>query len=54
MDGVETGTFLLDFAQKLRLKNADVPNIFFTQLDATGISPTPILNQDAKAKERGS
>ena len=54
VDGVETRIFLSDFAQQLRRKNADVPDIYFTLLDAAGISPTLILNQDAKAKERGS
>ena len=53
-DGVETGIFLSDFAQQLHRKNADVPNIYFTLLDAAGISPTLTLNQNAKAKERGS
>ena len=54
LDGVETGIFLSDFAQQLRRKNADVPDIYFTLLDAAGLSPTLILNQNAKAKERGS
>ena len=54
LDGVETGIFLSDFAQQLRRKNADVPDIYFTLLDAAGISPTLILNQNAKTKERGS
>ena len=54
LDGVETGIFLSDFAQELRRKNADVPDIYFALLDAAGISPTLILNQNAKAKERGS
>ena len=54
LDGVEIGFFLSDFAQQLRLKNADVPDIYFTLLDAAVISPTLILNQNAKAKERGS
>ena len=54
LDGVETRIFLSDFAQQLRPKNADVLDIYFTLLDAAGISPTPILNQNAKAKERGS
>ena len=53
-DGVETRFFLSDFDQQLRRKNADVPDIYFTLLDAAGISPTLILNQNAKAKERGS
>ena len=54
LDGVETGIFLSDFAQQLRRKNADIPDIYFTLLDAAGISPTLILNQNAKPKERGS
>ena len=54
LDGVETGIFLLDIAQQLLRKNADVPDIYFTLLDADGISPTLNLNQNAKAKERGS
>ena len=54
LDGVDTGIFLLDFAQQLRRKNADIPDIYFALLDAAGISPTLILNQNAKTKERGS
>ena len=54
LDGVETGIFLSDFVQQLSRKNADVPDIYFILLDAAGISPTLILNQNAKAKERRS
>ena len=54
LDGVETGVFLSDFVQQLRRKNEDVPDNYFTLLDAAGISPTRILNQNAKAKERRS
>ena len=54
LDGVETGTLLSDFAQQLRRKSADVPDIYFASLDAAGVYPTLILNQNAKAKERGS
>ena len=54
MDAAETGIFFLNFAQQLRRKNADVPDIYFTLLVAAGISPTLILNQNAKSKERGS
>ena len=43
LDSVETGIFLSDFAQQLRCKNADVPDNYFTLLDAAGISPTLIL-----------
>ena len=53
-DGVETGFFLSDFVQQLLRKNADVPDIYFTLLDAAGLSPTLIPNQNATAKERGS
>ena len=53
-DGVESGIFLSDFAQQLRRKIEDVPDIYFTLLDAAGISPSLTLNQYAKAKERGS
>ena len=54
LDGVETGNFLLDFAQQLRRKNTDISDIYFTLLDAAGISPTLILNQNAKAEEKRS
>ena len=54
LDDVESGIFLSDSAQQLRRKNADIADIYFTLLDAAGISPTLILNQNAKAKERGS
>ena len=54
LDGVETRIFVSDFAQQLRRKNADVPDLYFFLLDAAGESPTLILNQNAKAKERGS
>ena len=56
MNGVEAGIFLLDFARQLRRKNPDVPEIYFALLDAAGISPTLILNQNAKLKreEAGS
>ena len=42
------------FAQQFCHKNADVPDIYFTLPDAAGRSPTLVLNQNAKAKERGS
>ena len=54
LDGLKIEYFLSNFAQQLRRKDADVPDIYFTLLDATGISPTLILNQNAKATERGS
>ena len=54
LDGKETGIFLSQFAQQLRRKIADVPDIYFTLIDAAGKSLTLIVNQIAKAKERGS
>ena len=53
-DGVGTGVLISDFTPHLRRKNADVPDIYFTILDAAGISPSLVFNQNAKAKERGS
>ena len=54
LDGAETGFFLLDFAQQLCCKKTDFPDIYLTLHDAAGISLTLILNQNTKAKERGS
>ena len=54
LDGVDIGVLNSDFTQRLRRKNADVPDIYFTLLDAAGKSPSLVFNQIAKAKERGS
>ena len=54
MDGAETGVLLSDFAQQLRRKNTDVPDIYIILLDTAGISPTVILNENAKTEETGS
>ena len=54
LDGVDTGVLILDFTLHLRRKNAVVPDIYFTLLDAAGISPSLVFNQNAKAKDRGS
>ena len=51
LDGVENGVLLSDFAQQRSRKNADVPDINFTFLDAAGRSPTLVLNRNAKTKE---
>ena len=53
-DGVDTGELSSDFTLHLRRKNADVPDIYFTLLDAAGISPSLVFNQNAKAKDKGS
>ena len=52
LDDVETGVLLSDSAQQLRRKNSDVPDLYFTLLDAAGISQ--LWFWIAKAKERGS
>ena len=49
---MEIGVLLPNFAQQLRCKNADVPDVYFTLLDAAGTSPTLPLNQNAIAKVR--
>ena len=54
LDGVDTGVLISDFTLHLRRKNADVPDIYFTLLDAARISPSLVFNQNAKAKDRGS
>ena len=54
LDGVDTGVLISDFTLHLRRKNADVPDIYFTLLDAAGISPSLVFNQNAKARDRGS
>ena len=59
MDGVQTLISLSDFAQKLRGKNTDAKDIYFTWPESAGLSPTLVLNHRsglslvAKAKERG-
>ena len=51
---MKTGVILSDFAQHLGRKNADVPDIYYNLLDAAAITPTLVLNQNAKTKKRGS
>ena len=54
LDGVDTGVLISDFTLHLRRKNSKVPDIYFTLLDAAGISLSLVFNQNAKAKDRGS
>ena len=54
LDAVDTGVLISDFILHLRRKNVDVPDIYFTLLDAAGISPSLVFNHKAKAKDRGS
>ena len=51
---METGVLLSCFAQQLRRKNADIPGNYFTLIDAAGISPNLVPNQNAWAQERQS
>ena len=53
-DGVDTEVLLSDIAYKLRRKNVDVTDIYFILLDAAKITPILVLNQNAKAKGKGS
>ena len=54
LDGNDTGVLFSDFTLHLRRKNAEVPDIYFTLLDAAGISPSLVFNKNAKPKDRGS
>ena len=54
LDSVDFGVLLSDFAQKYHRKNADVPDIYFASLDAAGMSPILVLNENVRAKEKGS
>ena len=54
LDGVDTGVLFSDFTRHLRRKNAGVPDIYFTLLDAAGISPSLVFNQNVKLKDRES
>ena len=54
LDGVDTGVLISDFTLHLCRKNSDVPDIYFTLLDAAGISPSLVFNQNSKGKVRGS
>ena len=53
LDGVDTGVLISDFTLHLRRKNAGVPDIYFSLLDAAGISASLVFNQNAKDKDRG-
>ena len=50
--GDEIRMLWLYFAQQMRRKNAEVPDIYFTLSDAAGLSPTLVSKQNAKTKER--
>ena len=50
----DTGVLISDFTLHSRRKNVDVPDNYFTLLDAAGISLSLVFNQNAKAEDRGS
>ena len=52
LDGVDTGVLISDFTLHLGRKNAEVADICFTLLDAAGISPSLVFNQNAKTKKK--
>ena len=54
LDGVVTAVLISDLTLHLHRKNVDVAVIYFTLLDAAGISPSLVFNQNAKAKGGGS
>ena len=54
LDDVDTGVLISDFTLHLHRKNADVPDIYLTLLDAARISPSLVFNQNTKAKDSGS
>ena len=54
LDGVDTGVLISELTLQLRQKNAGVPDIYFTLLDAAGTSTSLVFNKNAKAKDRGS
>ena len=54
LDGVDTGVLISDFTLHLCRKNVDVPDIYFTLLDAAGIPTSLVFKQNAKATDRGS
>ena len=53
MDGRGNGVPLADFAETLKRKNAEVPDICFTLLDAADITTSLVLKENARQKEKG-
>ena len=52
--GRDTNVAFTDFIYALKRKKIEFPDIYYTILDTTGISPNKIVNKDAKSKDRGS
>ena len=54
LDGIETHVLLKGFVQRLKRKNAPIPDSYFSLLDAASITPNRVVNSHAKGKERGA
>ena len=54
LDNRDTKESIVDFVCKLKRKNTDFPDIFFTILEATQLPPKLVINKNAKAKDRGT
>ena len=50
----DTKESIVDFECALKRKNTDFPDIFFTIMEPTQISPKLVINKNAKAKDRGT
>ena len=50
----DTKESIVDFVCTLKRKNTNFPDIYFTILEATQITPKLVINKNAKAKDRGT
>lgn len=53
LDKRETGVDLVDFVFRLKRANQRFPDEYFTILNAIGLSSDAVVNNDAKAQDRG-
>ncbi len=54
LDGRDTLVSIVEFVRDLKRKNPQIPDIYFTILDATKISRDLVVNPNAKSKDRGN
>ena len=54
LDGRDTLVHIVNFVHDLRRKTPQIPDIYFTILDATEISKALVINPNANNKERGN
>ena len=54
LDGRDTLVHIVNFVHDLRRKTPQIPDIYFTILDATEISRDLVINPNAKKKDRGN